>query len=104
MSMILGKWGLIRVDPNSSRNASLPVLWYDPTLTITGAPGVVGRSVALHWPNRTTLTCANIYALDSHAQPIMAKTQSNDGALSYSSKTKTITILAVLALLTLWIY
>ncbi|KAI8050506.1 hypothetical protein BDF22DRAFT_695318 [Syncephalis plumigaleata] len=93
-----GKWGLIRfAECITSR------VWYDPTLTINGAPGVVGRSVALHWPNRTTLTCANIYALDSHAQPIVTKVQSNDASVLFrTSMTWSITtILTILSLLVL---
>ncbi|KAI9596873.1 hypothetical protein BDF19DRAFT_421374 [Syncephalis fuscata] len=89
-----GKWGLIRADPASLEGAALPVRWYDPTLTIIGAPGVLGRSVALHWPNRTMMTCANIYSMDENGQAIISSVESNDSSALSSSTARVIAYLA----------
>ncbi|RKP06512.1 hypothetical protein THASP1DRAFT_31675 [Thamnocephalis sphaerospora] len=54
------KWGLLRALDNSTTNAAVPVVWYDPTLNMVGNNSVLGQSLVLHWPNRTMMACATI--------------------------------------------
>jgi hypothetical protein len=91
------KWGTIPASTDLKRRRDT-IVWYDPSLSVTGLNNVLNRSVALYEPGNSIAACATIFALDRNGLPMGADPDSgtSDARSTYQTRSTLNTLISAL--------